>query len=240
MLPKKKVLPYTLLAGQILAMLSLIPMFQYAETWHWIVTGIFYFCIMTLGITLGYHRLISHKAFSCPLWLEYVMLFFANIMMVGPAIVWVANHREHHKFVDTHLDPHSPYYKGIFRAYFLQVMTTINFAYVKDLLKVERYRLQVKHYWSINIAWLVVLTLIDPFAVIYAWLAPAGLAKLIGSLVFTYSHRNRKPNTDLWVGLITFGEGFHEVHHRKPRLHIWHPLDIGGQLIRLIDRNVGT
>ncbi|OUU15776.1 MAG: hypothetical protein CBB97_23590, partial [Candidatus Endolissoclinum sp. TMED37] len=106
--------------------------------------------------------------------------------------------------------------------------------------KVERYRLQVKHYWSINMAWLVVLTLIDPFAVIYAWLAPAGLAKLIGSLVFTYSHRNRKPNTDLWVGLITFGEGFHEVHHRKPRLHIWHPLDIGGQLIRLIDRNVGT
>ena len=84
-------------------------------------------------------------------------------------------------------------------------------------------------YWSIT-----------RFAVIYAWLAPAGLAKLIGSLVFTYSHRNRKPNTDLWVGLITFGEGFNEVHHRKPRLQIWHPLDIGGQLIRLIDRNVGT
>ena len=79
---------------------------------------------------------------------------------------------------------------------------------------------------------------IDPMALLYAWLIPAGFAKLIGSLVFTYSHRGKKPHSDTWVGLITLGEGFHDVHHEVGnRKILWNRLDIGGQLIRMIDRN---
>ena len=241
MKPKTKTkLPYTLLTGQVVAMLSTVLMFTYAQTYEWLFTFIMYFCIMTFGITMGYHRYLSHRAFKSPLWFEYVMLFFAHIMMVGPAIVWVANHREHHKYVDSPKDPHSPYYKGWFTAFFLQVLTTIDFRLCIDLLKIERYRLQVKYYWHIIAAWAFLLFLIDPFAIVYAWLAPAGFAKLIGSLVFTFSHRNRKANSDLWVGLITFGEGFHAMHHVNSKQALFHPLDVGGQLIRLIDKNANT
>ena len=235
----KKLLPYTLFAGQVVAMLSTIAMLD-AETWQWAVTGVMYFCIMTFGITVGYHRYFSHRAFKCPRWFEYVMLFFAHIMMVGPVIVWVANHREHHKYADTFRDPHSPHYRGWLRAYFLQVFAKIDFTLCRDLLRQDLYRTQVKYYWRLIILWALLLSLLDPFALIYAWLAPAGFAKLIGSLVFTYSHRGKKANSDLWVGIITLGEGFHEGHHEKPRQVLWHPLDVGGHMIRLIDKNVKT
>ena len=227
-------LPYFLLAGQVLAMLSIIPMFLYAETWHWYVTGVMYFGMMSLGISIGYHRYLSHKQLQMPNWLQIVCLFFATIMIVGPAVVWVANHREHHKFTDTHRDPHSPYYRGIFRAYFLQVLAKINFKLAKDVLRDTLCRFQTKYYKELLAIWLIILTLVDPFAIIYAWLAPAGFAKLIGSLVFTYSHRKRKSNNDLWLGLITFGEGFHKTHHQKPKLDLLHPLDISGWIIRAV------
>ena len=231
-----KYLPQTLLLGQLVAMLSVVPLFMYATPWQLGITFAIYACIMS-SITILYHRLLSHRSFVCPAWLEFTMAFFAHIMMVGPAIVWVANHREHHKYTDTELDPHSPYYRGVFRAYFLQVMAKIDFSLCRDMLRNKRYRLQVAYYWPIIFFWAYLLFVLYPFALIYAWLAPAGLAKLIGSLVFTYSHRNRQAHSDIWVGLITFGEGFHAPHHADPRKVLWHPLDIGGQLIRLIDRN---
>ena len=84
----------------------------------WFFTG--------MGITMGYHRYYSHRAFKMPKWIEYYLLFFAHIMMVGPAITWVANHREHHKYVDTPKDPHSPHYRGWLMAYAGQVLSLIH------------------------------------------------------------------------------------------------------------------
>ena len=72
---------------------------------------------------------------------------------------------------------------------------------------------------------------------LYAWLVPAGFAKLFGSLVFTFSHRGKQARSDTWVGILTLGEGFHDKHHVNARVALWHPLDLGGQLIRMIDRN---
>ena len=187
---------------------------------------------------MGYHRYWSHRNFKCPRWFEYVMMFGPHIMMIGPALTWAANHREHHKYVDTPEDPHSPYYRGVMLAYFGQVLIDINFKFVRDLLKDKLHRLQVKYYWQVVGAWALLLALIDPYALLYAWLIPAGFAKMIGSLVFTYSHRGKKAHSDMWVGLLTLGEGFHEIHHRTARRVLWHPLDLGGQLIKWIDRDV--
>ena len=77
---------------------------------------------------------------------------------------------------------------------------------------------------------------IDPFALIYAWLAPAGFAKLIGSLIFTYGHHSGRPHNNTLLGLITFGEGFHFNHHHDESKSQWSKLDIGGWIIRGIRR----
>jgi len=230
--------PITLLAGQLIAQTTaILSLFLFNWTASTIAIALFVYCSIMLGITMGYHRFYSHRAFKMPKWIEYYLLFFAHVMMVGPAITWVANHREHHKYVDTPKDPHSPHYRGWLMAYAGQVLIDIDFKLVKDLLKDNLHRMQVKYYWYVVFVYAGILFAIDPNALIYAWLVPAGFAKLIGSLVFTFSHRGKKAHSDTWVGIITLGEGFHEAHHVNARTALWHPLDLGGQIIRMIDRN---
>ena len=230
--------PITLLAGQLIAQVTaILSLFLIDWTASTIAISLFVYISIMLGITMGYHRYYSHKAFKMHKWIEYYLLFFAHIAMFGPAITWVANHREHHKYVDTEKDPHSPHYRGWLMAYAGQVLIDIDFKLVRDLLKDNLHRMQVKYYWHVIIVYAAILFSINPMLLIYAWLVPAGFAKLIGSLVFTYSHRGKKANSDTWVGIITLGEGFHDKHHVNARTALWHPLDLGGQLIRMIDSN---
>ena len=230
--------PITLLAGQLIAQVTaILSLFLIDWTASTIAISLFVYISIMLGITMGYHRYYSHKAFKMPKWIEYYLLFFAHIAMFGPAITWVANHREHHKYVDTEKDPHSPHYRGWLMAYAGQVLIDIDFKLVRDLLKDNLHRMQVKYYWHVIIVYAAILFSINPMLLIYAWLVPAGFAKLIGSLVFTFSHRGKKAHSDTWVGIITLGEGFHEAHHVNARTALWHPLDLGGQIIRMIDSN---
>ena len=223
--------PNSLLTGQVIAQLSILGML-FASPLQWSVTlGVY--CLIMLGITIAYHRFWSHYSFEAPKWFVYPLTFFAHIMMVGPVIAWAAQHREHHKFADTEKDPHSPQYQGFIRSYFSQVKSVPRMKFATDLLRIDILKLQHRYYWHIIVAWAATLFVIDPFALIYAWLAPAGFAKLIGSIVFVYSHRGGTPRSDHWLGLITLGEGYHEKHHDKPWKWNFHPLDVGGKLIWL-------
>lgn len=223
--------PNSLLTGQVIAQLSILGML-FASPLQWSVTlGVY--CLIMLGITIAYHRFWSHYSFEAPKWFVYPLTFFAHIMMVGPVIAWAAQHREHHKFADTEKDPHSPQYQGFIRSYFSQVKSVPRMKFATDLLRIDILKLQHRYYWHIIVAWAATLFVIDPFALIYAWLAPAGFAKLIGSIVFVYSHRGGTPRSDHWLGLITLGEGYHEKHHDKPWQWNFHPLDVGGKLIWL-------
>jgi len=232
----KRAMPWTLFVAQVIAMFSIVPWAMYADSSDAMITFLMYMGIMTLGITMGYHRYLSHRMFKCHRWFEVTMLFFAHIMMVGSAILWVATHLAHHRYTDQPRDPHSPKVHGYIYSHFLQVFTQPEVKFSVRLIRDPLYRFQHQYYWEIILAWGVLLYLLDPFSVIYAWLAPAGFAKLIGSLVFSYSHRGGKVHDDFWVGVITSGEGFHKVHHDDPKIPRWHAWDLGGQIISVINR----
>lgn len=225
--------PNSLLAGQVIAQLSVLGMF-FATPMEWAIT-FFMYCGIMLGITVAYHRYWSHYCFTAPNWFVYLMTFFAHIMMVGPALAWSAQHREHHKFADTEKDPHSPEYRGFIRCYFSQVKSLPKMKFVTDLLRNDFLKAQHRYYWHVIVAWAATLFLIDPFAVVYAWLAPAGFAKLIGSIVFIHSHRGGKPRSDHWLGIATLGEGYHSNHHKSPWDWRFHKYDVGGMLIGLFE-----
>lgn len=70
------------------------------------VTGVFVFG--TLGINIGYHRLLTHRGFECPRWLEHLLVTLGACCLEGSPINWVAVHRLHHQHSDKPLDPHSP------------------------------------------------------------------------------------------------------------------------------------
>ncbi|XP_022153399.1 palmitoyl-monogalactosyldiacylglycerol delta-7 desaturase, chloroplastic-like [Momordica charantia] len=67
----------------------------------YIITGLF-------GITISYHRNLSHRSFKLPKWLEYLFAYCGVQSLQGDPIYWVSTHRYHHQFVDTEKDPHSP------------------------------------------------------------------------------------------------------------------------------------
>ena len=67
-----------------------------------------HFVFGTLGITLGYHRLLTHKSFTCSRWLEHFFATLGICCMEDTPARWVAIHRKHHQYSDESTDPHSP------------------------------------------------------------------------------------------------------------------------------------
>ena len=62
-----------------------------------------------LGVTVGFHRLLTHRAFQTRRWLRYTLAVLGSLSVQGAVIDWVADHRKHHTFTDEEGDPHSPH-----------------------------------------------------------------------------------------------------------------------------------
>ena len=90
----------------LVAILAFIPWFFSWAGLILLVLGLYVFG--TLGINLGYHRLLTHRGFSCPRWFEYTLAFLGACCAEESPIVWAAWHRRHHHVADQKPDPHSP------------------------------------------------------------------------------------------------------------------------------------
>jgi fatty-acid desaturase len=99
------------IAFHLLALLACVP---WLFSWSGLVlavSGLYLFG--TLGVNIGYHRLLAHRGFSCPLWLEHCFSVLGVCCWQGTPMGWVAVHRKHHQHSDEPDDPHSPR-KGFF------------------------------------------------------------------------------------------------------------------------------
>ncbi|MBA2403596.1 MAG: fatty acid desaturase, partial [Bdellovibrionales bacterium] len=67
------------------------------------------------GVSMGYHRYLSHKSFKPVRWFELLIVFLG--LPAGTPIQWAGNHRFHHRHADTDQDPHSPHYGGFWWAH---------------------------------------------------------------------------------------------------------------------------
>jgi stearoyl-CoA desaturase (Delta-9 desaturase) len=65
-----------------------------------------------IGITVGYHRLFTHRAFQTKQWVRWAFAILGSMAVEGPVLAWVADHRKHHQFSDVDGDPHSPHVGG--------------------------------------------------------------------------------------------------------------------------------
>ncbi len=80
-------------------------LFSWTGFWLWVVGTYLY---GGLGINIAYHRLLTHRSFKCPLWLERSFVVVALCCLEDAPGSWVATHRLHHNDTDVPLDPHSP------------------------------------------------------------------------------------------------------------------------------------
>ncbi|MGD9688698.1 MAG: acyl-CoA desaturase [Phycisphaerales bacterium] len=94
------------IAGLVAAMIL-----AWGSAFNWLHLGIFVLMstITSFGITVGYHRLCTHKSFETPAFMRYLFAAAGSMAAQGPVIQWCGEHRRHHQHSDTEGDPHSPH-----------------------------------------------------------------------------------------------------------------------------------
>src|SRR3954467_9780301 len=91
--------------------LGLVVWQTWAEALRWSDFAVFAIMYLAtgLGVTVGFHRLLTHRSFKTKPWLRATFAALGSMAIEGPVISWVADHRKHHAFSDQEGDPHSPH-----------------------------------------------------------------------------------------------------------------------------------
>jgi fatty-acid desaturase len=203
-------------------------------TWKALAVAVFLWWVTgSLGIGMGYHRLLTHRGYKTPKWVEYFLTICGAMALEGGPIAWVGTHRVHHQNTDKEGDPHSPRDGGLW-AHMGWIMTGQAMhnstkellPYVPDLRK-DKFQV-----WISEWHW-VPLTVLGA-----ALFAIGGLPFLFWGvfvrvtvglhatwLVNSATHMwgSRRFLTDdtsknsFWVAILTFGEGWHNNHHAVPQ-----------------------
>ena len=216
-----------MLVIHLLAGVALFPQF-----WSWGSVAtllILYWVTACLGVTLGYHRLLSHRSFKVPQW---IARFFATCGALsaeyGP-ITWSGIHRQHHKYSDTDPDPHDMN-KGFWWSHigwmFYDVPAEKNVRkYTADLRQDPYFRWLDKWFLLLQIPLGLTLYLIGGWSLVL-WGIPLRLAVvyhvtwLVNSATHTWGERpydtEDNSRNNKWVAVLTFGEGWHNNHHAYP------------------------
>ena len=95
----------TLLTGHIVALLALWP---YFFSWTGLILMVIGVHVFGQGITIGYHRLLTHRSFRTPRWVEHCFAVIGICCLQDTPVRWVATHRIHHNHSDEGEDPHTP------------------------------------------------------------------------------------------------------------------------------------
>ena len=100
--------PYAI-SLMVLHLLALLAFLPYFFSWSGVVLGLVtYVACNMLGVTIGYHRLLTHRGFACPRWFEHSLALCGMCTLQDSPARWVAIHRMHHQHSDRQEDPHSP------------------------------------------------------------------------------------------------------------------------------------
>jgi fatty-acid desaturase len=202
-------------------------------SWTNLLVAVALYCIAGgFGISMGYHRLHTHRGFKTYKWFEYFLAICGTLTLEGGPIFWVATHRLHHQYSDKLEDPHSPRVSG-FWAHIGWIMfgeahhndTARMGRYAPDLMKDPFYRWLTTYHWvPLTVIGFSLLAIGGWGLVNWAIFLRVVLGQHSTWLVNSATHmwgRRRFATTDdsrnlWWVALITFGEGWHNNHHAHP------------------------
>jgi fatty-acid desaturase len=234
-------------------------------TWKALAICVF-LCWFTgsIGVCLGYHRALTHGSFSTYRPVRWFLAFVGGMSGEGSAITWVANHRKHHLYSDKEGDPHSPR-DGKWWSHVLWVIPDMG----RDHLEAMEQRfapdlakdpvLRALHYAFLPIHILSGLALYAWGAVGWDWqtgvsfllwgmsvrfLYVLHVTWFVNSASHIWGYRNYETSDDSrnlwWVGLLAFGEGWHNNHHAFQRMakhgHKWWEFDLTYRTICVLEK----
>jgi stearoyl-CoA desaturase (delta-9 desaturase) len=202
-------------------------------SWPTVALGIAWFVCCGLSITAGYHRLLAHRAYRATAVVRAFFLLFGAASAQNSALRWCAEHRRHHRHTDQPADPYN-IRRGFWWAHVGWIIAEEPCESPGNVADLERDRLvawQHRHYPLLAVAIGIAL----PACIGSAWGDPLGALLVAGFLrlavqwhatfcvnSLAHSFGTQPYTTDvsarenLFVSLITFGEGYHNFHHRFP------------------------
>ena len=199
-----------------------------------LVLAVVFYVMCGLSITAGYHRLFAHRAYRATPPARWIFLVFGAGSLQNSAIAWSADHRAHHAHTDQPGDPHS-ILKGFSYAHiswlFRRRDASADVTRLDDLWDLRSIRLQHRYYTVLAVG----AGLLLPALIASSWgdfwggLLVAGFLRVavvlqatfcINSLAHTVGSRNYDASASArdstLTALVTFGEGYHNFHHRFP------------------------
>jgi sn-1 stearoyl-lipid 9-desaturase len=205
----------------------------------WWLTG-------SMGIGMCYHRLLTHRGYKTPRWLEYFMAVCGTMALEGGPIAWVATHRIHHQNTDKEGDPHSPNDGGlwahmgwIITGKAMHQNTAELLPYVPDLRKQKFYMWISKYHWAPLIGLGLLLYAVGGWScvmwgVFLRTVVGLHATWLVNSATHMWGSRrfitNDTSTNSFWVAILTFGEGWHNNHHAVPQAAkhglTWYEIDV--------------
>ncbi|QDU55167.1 acyl-CoA desaturase [Aeoliella mucimassa] len=213
----------------------------------------------SLGVCMGYHRLLTHGSFKTYKPIRWLLALLGGLSGEGSALMWVGNHRKHHKYSDKDGDPHSPrdgaWWSHMF--WFLpdwgkKLSDDLTKRYAGDLLKDPMMLFLHKMFLPSHFILSGLLFLLGYYGQFIGMEGGmySGLSMLfwgtgvrmfyvmhvtwfVNSVTHMWGYRNYETNDDStnlwWVGLLAFGEGWHNNHHAHQRVaaqgHKWWEID---------------
>jgi fatty-acid desaturase len=244
---------------------ALVALYPYFFSWKGVGLAIvLYWITGSLGICLGFHRYLTHGGFVTYKPVRWFFGLVGGLAGEGPALNWVAVHRKHHAHSDQEGDPHSPhdgawwshmlwlmpnngsdYYREMHRRYAPDllkdpVMRFLDFAFLPSHWLLGTALFALGYYgWDFQtgcsfVAWGMFVRMC--FVLHVTW--------LVNSATHMWGYTNYKTTDDSknlwWVGLLAFGEGWHNNHHAFQRMarhgHKWWEIDVTYYAIWLMEK----
>jgi stearoyl-CoA desaturase (delta-9 desaturase) len=196
-------------------------------TWSALAVCLALFWLRMFGVTAGYHRYFSHRSYKTSRPFQFVLAFIGTLAVQKGVLWWAANHRVHHKYSDQEGDLHSPVRDGFYWSHVGWILAPdyddTLYERIPDMAKYPELRWLNEHFLVPPVALAVLLYLIGglPWLVWGFFISTTVLwhaTFTINSLAHVFGSR-RYETTDasrnnLWLALLTMGEGWHNNHHR--------------------------
>lgn len=211
----------------------------------------------SIGICLGYHRLLTHRSFQVPKWLEYTIAVIGAMALQGGPLFWVSGHRLHHAHTeDVDQDPYSAK-RGFWWSHILWLFyprpeffnRDIYQKAAPDLARQPFYQLLDRHFLLLQIPLALLLYALGGWSfVIYGIFVRSVLlwhsTWFVNSATHTWGYCNFEADDNArnlwWVSLLAYGEGWHNNHHTFPNVakagYHWWELDITWWSIRVLEK----
>ena len=194
------------------------------------VAGFLYWAVFGLGVSMGYHRLLTHRGFETSKFFEYLLTMLGTINFQGGPLYWVGTHRLHHRDSDTDEDPHSPRH-GLLWAHVLWCLVYDHLGRDVTLaagdLKKDRVMVWIERWFVVpQIALAGLLYLVGGWPWVIWGVAVRTVFTyhatwLVNSASHKWGYRNFETGdnsrNNWWVALFSFGEGWHNNHHAHQR-----------------------